>query len=146
MKEDIVKKYVRDLDGLEKEVKLFKQKFLNLPEEPDWDYLLPCYHESVIFFFSVIYKYLVFEELPIFSGGKGLDAWIEYEGNVMDVEFEVLSSDFPNHHTDEEKEKCKMIVCWKDNSRKKHEFWKHIDVFELRHFWERANQNAEMRE
>ena len=136
MKDEIVGKYVRDMEELKREVESYKQRF-SIPEEEGWE--LPIYHESVIFYFSIIYKYLVFENIPIFSGGKGLDAWIEHKGDVIDMEFEVLSSNLlqPRHHTDEAIEKCKLLVCWRDNSRKKQDCWKHIDVFELRDFWER---------
>jgi hypothetical protein len=135
VKEEIVTKYVRDLEGLKKEVKSYKQR-LCFPEEKDWERLLPIYHGTVIFFFSIIYKYLVFEHVPIFTGRKGLDAWIENKGKKINVEFEVRSGDFPTHHSDEQKQECDVIVCWRDNSRKEHELWKHIDVFELKHFWE----------
>jgi len=135
MQEEVVKKYVRDLEGLKSEVESFKRRF-PVPEKGEWE--LPLYHEAVIFLFSIIYKYLVFENIPVFSGHKGLDAWIEHEGKVIDVEFEVLSSNLlqPKHHTDRVIEECQLLVCWRDNSRKKQDCWKHIDVFELKYLWE----------
>ena len=135
MQEEVVKKYVRDLEALKKEVESHKQRFKELSNGILKEEAL-IYHELVIFLFSIIYKYLIFESIPIFSGGKGLDAYIQHEDGVIAIEFEVFSSDFPKHHTDEQKEECKLVICWRDNSRKKHEFWKHIDVFELKYFWE----------
>jgi hypothetical protein len=138
MKDEIVQKYIRDPKALKREVQLWKQRF-DFPEEETEEVFSPIYHETVIFLFAIIYKYLVFENPPIFTGGNGLDAWIEHRGDKIDVEFEKLSSDLlqPKHHTDEEIEKCKLLVCWRDSSRKKQDCWKHIDVFELRHFWEK---------
>ena len=135
MVSNIIEKYVRDLKGLRKEVDSYK-KIFKFPEEKGWDELLPVYHETVIFFFAILYKYFIFEGIPIFSGGQGLDAWIEHKGKKIHVEFEVLSSEFIRTHSDDEKKECDLVVCWKDNSRKTHEFWKHIDVFELSYFWE----------
>jgi hypothetical protein len=136
MKEELVKKYVGDMQGLKREVEGFKQRFnWGIPNKQEPELVT---HESVIFFFSIIYKYLVFENVPAFMSGKGLDAVIRHEDEIINVEFERFSSNLlnPKHHSDEEIAECSLLVCWEDNSRKKHDCWKHIDVFELGHFWE----------
>ena len=137
MKDEIIKKYVRDPEGLKKEIKSFKQRYPDFSVDPASEEDI-IYHETVIFLFSIIYKYLVFENIPRFSGGEGLDALIEYKDDMIYVEFERFSSNLlnPKHHTDEEIAECNLLVCWEDNSRKKDDCWKHIDVFELKCFWE----------
>jgi hypothetical protein len=143
VREDMIEKYVRDSEGLKREIESYKQRY------PEFSIDLPVsifkneneerimYHETVIFLFSIIYKYLVFERIPVFSGGKGLDAIIAHRDDVINVEFEVLSSQFIDH-TEKEKEDCKLLVCWRDNSRKRHDFWKHIDVIELKYLFEKT--------
>jgi len=37
-----------------------------------------------------------------------------------------------------------LFVCWKDDSRKIHEVWKHIDVIGSRHFWETKYKRKEL--
>jgi hypothetical protein len=138
MSEEIIKKYVKNPEGLKKEIESFNQRYPDFSVDPASEEDI-IYHETVIFLFSIIYKYLVFENIPLFSGGKGLDALIEYKDDMMNVEFEVLSSEFRDH-TDEQKQECKMVVCWRDNSRKKDDCWKYIDVIELRYFWKKYSK------
>lgn len=119
---NIVRKYVKDLDGLLEECKRFKEVLFES-------------EEMVIFAFGLIYRFLNLYGLLIKDEKKGeldADAYLDPSAkNRITIEFELRSRNFVKHGHDPEK--CDLIVCWKHD-------WKkcpnNIDVFELNSFWE----------
>lgn len=136
MKDEIIKKYVKDLNGLLKELKDVS------PYQTD----IVVGENAVIFYFGRIYKYLNFYDFTI-GHEKALShkldgwAWIEKDKKAIDVEFEPQSKNFEEHikkgDVKPEDYENTLIVCWDDN-------WKEcpseIDVLELEHFWKQAHK------
>jgi len=133
MKDEIIKKYVKDLDGVLKEM----SEFVSQPQ-------IVVGESAVIFLFGRIYKYLNFYEF-IIGHDKALenklDAWamLEKDNKELFVEFEPRSKNFEEHikkgNVKPKDYKNTLIVCWDDN-------WKErpseIDVFELEPLWKKA--------
>ena len=127
MKKDVIKKYVRDLNGLLEELSLVQ--------------VIPAVRideKAVIFLFGRIFRFLNFDDVFVGHEKAGdLDAWAWNDREQRDtiIEFEALSRNFKDHGHDPNK--CDLIVCWEHN-------WKecpsNIDVFELKHFWEKAQE------
>jgi hypothetical protein len=130
MKEELFKKYVKDLDGLVKEVKSWGEEFTVLHQTfqfaERW-----MYETGVIFLFGRLYKFLDFRDITI--GGKGLDAAVRWQDEVKNLEFEVLSSGFKEHikrgDVKPEDYKNTIIVCWEDDWK---EAPKEIDIIVLK--------------
>jgi len=126
MKEEVIKKYVKDLDGLLGEIKRWKK-----PE------IIPPHHDTIVLMFGLLLRYLRFDNIPEFMASRKipLDAQATFGGNPIYIEFEKWSGNFSVDHASY-KDVCNLIVCWDDN-------WKecpdNIDVFELKYFWEKAN-------
>jgi len=138
MKDEIIKKYVRDLDGLLREL---EGEFISQTE-------FVVGENTVIFLFGRIYRYLNFHEFMIGHEKtleNKLDAWayLDKESKEIFVEFESRSKHFEEHITKgdvkEEDYKNTLIVCWDDN-------WKErpseIDVFDLESLWKQAQEKA----
>jgi hypothetical protein len=132
MNDKIIRKYVRDLDGLLKEL---KGEFVSQTE-------LQVGENAVIFLFGRIYRYLNFYEFVIGHEKaleNDLDAWayLEKENKGISVEFEAQSANFKKDKHDPEK--CDLIVCWNDN-------WNgrpaKIDVFDLESLWKQAQEKS----
>lgn len=126
LKDEIIRKYVRDFDGLLEEMKLFQA-------QTAWKVL----ENAVIFLFGRIFRYLSFEDIILGHEKKGsLDgwAWNEKAKKPTVIEFEARSRNFLKDKHD--LTKCDLIVCWEDN-------WEEcpVDVLELKYFWEKANED-----
>jgi hypothetical protein len=134
MKEEIIKKYVKDLNGLLKEM---EGEFVSQTS-------IVVGESAVIFMFGRIFRYLNFFEFIIGHDkalGNRLDAW-GMLGNDRDIliEFEPRSKNFEEHikkgDVKPEDYKNILIVCWDDN-------WKErpseIDVLEIEPLWKQAN-------
>ena len=126
-KTDIVKKYVRDLNGLLEEMSLVQA----IPA-------VRIDEKAVIFLFGRIFRFLNFDDVTVGHEKAGdLDAWAWNEREQRDtiIEFEATSRNFKVHKHDPNK--CNLIVCWEHN-------WKecpnNIDVLELKQFWEKAQK------
>lgn len=131
MKEEVIKKYVKDLDGLLNDLDgIVSEIFIAQGVSEN----------MVIFLFGTIFKHLNIEDIMIKDEKKGeLDAWAELKNDEIVIEFQVRSRDFlkDKHNPN----KCDLIVCWKHN-------WKecpdNIDVIELKHFWELAKNSNQI--
>jgi hypothetical protein len=124
MKEEVIKKYIKDLDGLLKEVNEIGDYFLAWKGFPN--------HSMVIFLFGCLYKHLNFQGILIGHEKAGdLDALAFLDGEDVIIEFEAYSSNFKKERHDASK--CNLIVCWEHD-------WMEcpvsIDVLELKRFWE----------
>lgn len=131
MKEDVIKKYIKDLDGLLGEVKQWEKK-------PMWDVYherAGIYHDAVIFIFGRLFQFFNFKSV-FFGPPSGLDAVVEWNNQIFDLEFEVFSKTFKRDHLqDIKKDEKILIVCWKDN-------WENppdnIEIIELKQFLEKT--------
>ena len=126
MKEEVIKKYVKDLDGLLGEMSKVQLTEASICEN------------SVIFLFGRIFRFLNFDDVLVGHEKAGeLDAWAWNEREQRDtiIEFEVTSRNFRDQQHDPNK--CNLIVCWEHN-------WKecpsNIDVLELKQFWEKGQE------
>ena len=128
MKGEVTKKYVKDLEGLLKEVDEVGDVFRALRVFPN--------EKMVIFLFGCLYRYFKFVgAMELGHEEKGdLDGWVYHESNPQEpliAELEAFSSNFKRHGHDEKR--CNLIICWEHD-------WKecpdNIDVLELKHFWE----------
>lgn len=121
MKDEIIKKYVRDLNGLLEEM----SEVQAIPG-------VTMNENAVIFLFGRIFRFLNFDDVTIGheKGTGDLDAWACRGQLETIIEFESRSKNF-DHDTN----KCDLIVCWDDN-------WKEcpIDVLELEYFWKKAQE------
>jgi len=134
MKEEIIKKYVKDLDGLLREVKEWEKEFTVLHQTFEfaehWMYEL-----GVVFLFGRFYKFFNFRDIAIWGRG-GLDAQVRWGDDVKELEFEVFSSGFKEHikrgDVKPDDYKNAIIVCWVHD-------WKEcpsdIDVIDLKQFF-----------
>jgi hypothetical protein len=124
MKKEVIKKYVKDLDGLLKEVNEIGDYFLAWKGFPN--------HNMVIFLFGCLYKHLNFQGILIGHEEAGdLDALAFLDEEDVIIEFEAYSSNFKREGHDASK--CNLIVCWEHDWK---ECPENIDVLELKHFWE----------
>jgi hypothetical protein len=122
MMDEMIKKYVKDMEGLLKELWLAQMTIAQKKIK----------EKAVIFIFGRIFRFLNFEDVMIGHEKAGdLDAlaWTKDEREVI-IEFESRSKNF-NHDIS----KCDLIVCWEHD-------WKDcpIDVLELKYLWERAQE------
>ena len=127
MKKDVIKKYVRELDGLLEEMSLVQA----IPA-------VRIDEKAVIFLFGRIFRFLNFDDVTVGHEKAGdLDAWAWNEREMRDtiIEFEATSRNFDIHKHDPKK--CNLIVCWEHN-------WKqcpsNIEVLELKYLWEKAQK------
>jgi hypothetical protein len=137
MKDEIVKKYVKDLDGLLKEL----GEYVSQPQ-------IVVGESAVIFLFGRIFRFLNFYEF-IVGHNKALenklDAWamLENDDKELLVEFEARSKNFETHikkgDVKPEDYKNTLIVCWDAN-------WKEqpseIDVFDIEPLWKQAQDEG----
>ena len=124
MNEEVIKKYVKDLDGLLQEIE--KIPLLEVYRED------LIYHGAIIFIFGRLYDFFNFDYISFER--KGLDAFVRtLKGDTMSLEFEVFSKSFMRDHLkDIKKDEKVLIVCWEDNWMNPPE---NIDIIELRQFW-----------
>ena len=127
MKKNVIKKYVRELDGLLEEMSLVQA----IPA-------VRIDEKAVIFLFGRIFRFLNFDDVTVGHEKAGdLDAWAWNERDMRDtiIEFEATSRNFDIHKHDPKK--CNLIVCWEHN-------WKqcpsNIEVLELKYLWEKAQK------
>jgi len=129
MKEEMIKKYVKDLDGLLGEVKLWEK-------QPVWDIYHPQeilpYHDALIFVFGRLFNFFNFNSI-FFGPRDGLDALVGWNDQIIDLEFEVFSKTFEREHLKNiKKDEKVLIVCWENN-------WKNspnnIDIIEIDQFF-----------
>ena len=135
MNNEIIKKYVKDVDGLLRELgDAVSQPHLVVGEN------------AVIFLFGRIYRYLKFYDF-IIGHEKALenklDAWayLEKDSKEIFVEFESRSRNFEEHikkgDVKQKDYENTLIVCWDDN-------WKErpseINVFDLEPLWKKAQK------
>lgn len=132
MKTNVIEKYVKDLDGLLKEVKESEKKLGDV-------YADRMYHveSAVIFVFGTIFKFFNFSSI-MFGAQTGIDAAVDCNNEILDLEFATYSSNVKKRHIkDIRKDKRFLIVCWEHN-------WKecpsNIDVLELKQFWEKGQE------
>lgn len=131
MEDEIIRKYVRDFNGLLREM----GKVTCQPE-------LVVGENAVIFLFGRIFRYLNFGDILI-GHEKALDskldawAWQERNNKEIIIEFEARSKNFEKDKHDPNK--CDLIVCWEDNWK---EHPSNIDVLELKRFWEKAQRKS----
>jgi len=124
IKEEVIKKYVKDLDGLLQEIQQYDDLFES--------------EASVIFYFGRIYKYLNLYGIMIKDEKKGeLDAIAYLDPQAkkeINIEFELWSKNFVEHGHDPNK--CDLIICGMHN-------WKEcpddIDVIELDYLWKKLS-------
>jgi len=135
MKNDVIKKYVKDLDGLFKEVKESKGKLGDIDAETIYNV-----ESAVVFAFGMIFKFFNFSSIT-FGSRTGIDAVVELNNDTMYLEFETVSSNFERHkHIKEiKKGESALIVCWEDDWK---DHPKNIDILELKRFFS-AYQNLE---
>ena len=130
MKEDVVKKHVKDLGGLLREIEKWEKK-------PIWDVYherAGIYHDAVIFVFGRLFQFFNFNAI-FFGPRAGLDAVVEVNGQWLDLEFEVFSSVFKKDHLKNiAKGEKVLVVCWKDDWENPPE---NIEIIELKQFWEK---------
>lgn len=127
MKEEVLMKYVRDLEGLLLEIKKADDNFGDLFESEN----------MVIFGFGMIYKQIKLYGILIKDEHKrDLDAVAYLDPKAekqITIEFELNSKSFIDH----DPQKCDLLICWKHN-------WKecpdNIDVIELKYLWEKARK------
>jgi len=127
MEKDLINKYVGDLDGLLNELSSVQA----IPA-------IRVDEKGVIFLFGRIFRFLNFSDVSVGHEKAGdLDAWAWSEKEAADVilEFEFNSRNFAKHGHDPDK--CDLIVCWNHNWK---ECPKHIDVLELKPFWEKSQK------
>lgn len=138
MKDEIIKKYVKDSDGLLEELR--NASFVFQPQ-------MVVGEHAVIFLFGMIYKYLKFKDVSI-GHLKDLENRLDASALLDDdeellIEFESRSKHFEEHITKgdvkPEDYKNTLIVCWDDN-------WKErpseIDVFDLEPLWKKAQKKT----
>ena len=129
MKEEVIKKYIKDLDGLLREVKQWEKKpimDIYYPKE------YPPYHESLIFVFGRLFNYFNFNAI-MFGPPRDLDAVVRWKNQTIYLEFKVRSREFKGDKLkDIKKDEKVLVVCWEDN-------WENppsnIDIIELGQFF-----------
>jgi hypothetical protein len=129
MEDEIIRKYVRDLDGLLEELSLVQA----IPA-------VRIDEKAVIFLFGRVFRFLNFDDVTVGHEKAGdLDAWAWNERKMRDtiIEFEAMSRHFKRHKHDPKK--CNLIVCWEDNWKERPS---NIDVLELKRFWEEAQKRS----
>jgi len=135
MKGKVIEKYVRALDGLLEGIRELEGKLSDVEADR-------IYHveKAVVFAFGAIFRFFNFSSI-MFGVKNGIDAVVEWNKEILDLEFEIYSSDFKSHgHINELKEgESAIIVCWKDDWEDCPSF---IDVIELKHFWKLAEKTA----
>jgi len=94
MKNDVIKKYVKDLDGLLREIKDLKGKLGDIDADTIYNI-----ESAVIFVFGTIYKFFNFSSIT-FGKREGLDAVVELNNEFINLEFESVSKDFERHGHD----------------------------------------------
>jgi hypothetical protein len=108
MKEEVVRKYVRDLDGLLEELSLVQA----IPA-------VGTDEKAVFFLFGRIFRFLNFDDVTVGHEKAGdLDAWAWNEREQRDtiIEFEATSRNFRDHKHDPNK--CNLTVRWEHNWKK----------------------------
>lgn len=127
MEDKIIRKYVRDSNGLLMEMGKVKCQ----PE-------LVVGENAVIFLFGRIFRYLNFDDILI-GHEKDLDSRLDasaWQGRKeIIIEFEACSKNFKKDKHDPNK--CDLIVCWEDDWKERPS---NIDVLELKRFWEKAQK------
>jgi hypothetical protein len=133
MNEQSIAKYVRDLKGIQREIKEMEEEFTVLHQTFEfaehW-----MYEPGVVFLFGRLYKYLNFRDIAIW--GRGLDAEARLGDDVKQLEFEVFSSGFKEHIKNgtvkPDAYRDAVIVCWDHDWKEKPP---EIDVIDLKHFF-----------
>jgi len=138
MNDKIIKKYVKDLDGLLEELR--NARFVFQPQ-------MAVGEHAVIFLFGMIFKYLKFKDISVGhlkDLENKLDAWALLEDDeelFIEIKFESRSN-----HAKKDIKKVKpeeysktLIVCWEDNWRTRPS---EIEVFDLEPLWEKAQKKT----
>ncbi|MGB8781250.1 MAG: hypothetical protein WCD81_11470 [Candidatus Bathyarchaeia archaeon] len=138
MDDRIIKKYVKDYDGLISEL-------TNAPFV--WQPQFEIGEQAVVFLFAMIFKYLKFKDISIGhlkDLENKLDATALLEDGEelwVDIEFESRSSHAKNdiRKVKPEEYSKTLIVCWDDNWRTRPS---EIDVFDIEPLWKKAQEKA----
>jgi hypothetical protein len=137
MNDTVARKYIRDLDGLLKEIKSSEE------EAPLWETEVEeyMYESAIVFAFGRLYKFFNFSGIH-FGMPAGLDCGVVFKDDLMNLEFEVYSKGFREHikkgQVTPEDHKKTLVVCWKDDWRDRPS---DIDVIELKDLWQRAKKS-----
>ena len=146
MEENLIKKYIKDLNGLLKEIRSWEEKGTIVSETlPNVEPFM--YETTIVFIFGRLYNFFNFGNI-VFASRKGppyLDCVVQHNGDPKGLEFEIWSSGFEEHIekrlVEPKDHKNTIIVCWKHD-------WKDcpcdIDVIELKHFWELAKNSNQI--
>ena len=132
----VTQKYIKDLNGLLKEIKNWEE------EAPLWETEVEeyMYESAVVFAFGRIYKFFNFSGIH-FGMPSGLDCGVVFQEEMMHLEFEVYSKGFKDHikkgQVTPNDYKNTVIVCWKDNWTDKPS---DLDVIELKSLWAMAKK------
>jgi hypothetical protein len=138
MNDRIIKKYVKDLDGLLEELR--NAPFVVQPE-------FEMGEHAVVFLFGMISKYLKFKDitighLKVLENRLDATAMLENDEELF-IEFESRSSHFKKHIRDgdlkPEDYKNTLIICWDCNWM---ELPSEIDVFDLEPLWRKAQEKT----
>lgn len=137
MEEKVIRKYIRDLEGLLEEIRRWEE------EAPLWETEAEeyMYETAVVFAFGRLFKFFNFSGIH-FGMPTGLDCGAVFKEEIMNLEFEVFSKSFKEHikkgHLTPADYRNTIIVCWKNN-------WEErptdIDVIELKHLWQLAKKS-----
>jgi hypothetical protein len=140
MNDRIIKKYVKDLDGLLEELR--NAPFVVQPQ-------VEVGEHAVIFLFGMISKYLKFKDISIghlkdLENRLDASALLEDDEELfIDIEFESRSKHFEEHikkgHVKPEDYKNTLIVCWDCNWK---ELPSEIDVFDIEPLWKKAQEKT----
>jgi hypothetical protein len=137
MNDRIIKKYVKDLNGLLED--LANAPFVVQPQ-------LDMGEDAVVFLFGVISRHLKFRDITIghlkdLANALDANAMLEDEQSFVDIEFESRSKHFEEHikkgHVKPEDYKNTLVVCWDCNWK---ELPSEIDVFDLEPLWNKAQE------
>lgn len=134
MSDGMIKKYVKDLDGLLKEL-----RNASLVVQPQ----MVVGEHAVIFLFGMIFKYLKFKDISI-GHLKDLENKLDASALLENDEELLIEFESRSNHAKKDIKKVKpedysktLIVCWDDN-------WRtcpsEIEVFDLEPLWEKAQK------
>jgi hypothetical protein len=141
LEDRVIQKYIKDFNGLLKEIKNWEE------EAPLWETAVDqMFENAVVFAFGKLFKFFKFS--GIFFGTqmpkgqlRGLDSGVIFEDEPMNLEFEVYSQGFKDHikkgQVTPNDYKNIIIVCWKDNWTDKPS---DLDIIELKDLWTKAKK------
>jgi hypothetical protein len=136
MTDEIIKKYVKDLDGLLEELR--NASFVVQPQ-------MVVGEHAVILLFGMIFKYLKFKDISI-GHLKDLENKLDASALLEDDEELLIEFESRSNHAKKDIKKVKpedysktLIVCWNDNWRTRPS---EIEVFALEPLWKQAQEKA----